>query len=258
MKDSFCVFSPVVDKEVLCGDSLSELFVESFSGEKLEDNDIVCITHKVVSKSEGQVVRLSSVSVSDIARHYAEIVKKDPRLIEVILSQSADVVSAVPNGPFIVRTKDGIVCANGAVDCSNSSTEDEVILLPQNIDASAARIRRELEAIYGVSLAVIICDSHGRAFRKGCCGVALGASGIEPLKSYIGKPDRRGRTMQSSKECIADELAGVANLVMGQGNESRPFVIVRGFNYCKKGGNASVIIRPREQDLFLSKFGGLK
>lgn len=186
---------------------------------------------------------------SDRAKETANLTGKDSRLIELILEESEEVLK-VRQGLIITRHRLGFVCANAAIDQSNTGEKDGVILLPKDPDKSAREIRKTIKQKLGINVAVIINDSHGRPFREGAVGVAVGIAGINPMLSYIGKMDRNGYVMRSSVEAIADEMASAATLLMGQGSESRPVVIIRGFQY--KAGNEGIktLIRPTKYDLF--------
>ncbi len=218
-------------------------------GETLHGGDILAVAHKIVSKAEGRMVDLSSVSPGEEARRYAELTGRDARLLEVILGEAAEELYASESGPFICRHRLGYVCANAGVDCSNSAP-DCAVLLPLDPSASAKALREGLERRYGVSIGVIVCDTHGRALREGVVGVALGSSGVGALKRYKGKPDRSGRALSTTVEAVADELASAAALLMGQSDEGRPVVIVRGMNI-PDGPDAKALIRSKERDVLL-------
>ncbi len=234
---AFIAFAPEGIPEIAKGDDLAEIIAGALEreGEALRGGDIVAVAHKIVSKAEGRIVDLSGVSAGEEALRYAELTGRDARLLEVILGEVAEVLHASPIGPFICRHRRGFVCANAGVDCSNSAP-GQAILLPLDTNASAKALREELERRYGVSLGVIVCDTHGRALREGVIGVALGASGIGALKCYRGKPDRQGRALSTTMEAVADE--------------SRPVVVIRGLNMPDSPG-AEALIRPAERDVLL-------
>lgn len=194
---------------------------------------------------------LREITPSQKAVQYGVLLGKEPALIQLILNESEEVLWAEKaNGPMICRHHRGFVCANAAVDCSNTQP-GHAVTLPLDPDLSAAQIRGEIERRLNIRIGTIICDTHGRSFRNGACGIAVGASGIVALKSYIGKKDRVGRVMESSIECYADELAAAATLVMGQGDEGRPIAVIRGFQGAIGEQCAKEIIRPQETDIFL-------
>ncbi len=244
------VFAPVVEEAVAAGGDIAALILRTCP-EPLEDGDILVIAHKIVSKAEGRLVALDSLTASPRAEQLGRFLGKDPRLIELILSESREVLYAErESGPLICLHRLGYVCANAAVDCSNAR-EGCAIALPADPDASAARIRASLEKAAGVRLGVLICDTHGRSFREGAVGVTVGASGVRVMRSYIGETDLAGRTLQSSVECWADELSAAATLVMGQAGESRPYAVLRGFADALGEQTAADIPREEERDIFL-------
>ena len=242
---------PVVNK----GDDLVVLIREGLmhDGISLENGDILVIAQKIVSKSEGRAVNLASVIPSQEAFDLAQKIAKDPRLTELILQESNSVLRTRP-GTIIVEHRLGFVCANAGIDHSNvsslHSTEDWVLLLPEDPDASARRLRERLEEITGISLGVLIIDSHGRAWRMGTAGVAIGFSGMPGLVDLRGKADLFGYTLEITQVGAADELASAASLVMGQAAEGTPVVHARGFPYALREGQLSELIRPEQEDLF--------
>ncbi|HEY57972.1 MAG TPA: coenzyme F420-0:L-glutamate ligase [Anaerolineae bacterium] len=245
------------------GDDLAALVWQALqeAGMALRDGDILVLAQKVVSKAEGRWVDLRTVAPSARARALAQVVQKDPRLVEVVLRESREVLRAVP-GVLIVEHRLGFVCANAGVDHSNvgpppgappqrvGSPEDWVLLLPADPDASAARLRRRWEALSGARLGVLIIDSHGRAWRLGTVGVAIGLSGLPGLVDLRGAPDLLGRELRVTTVGVADELAAAASLVMGQAGEGTPVVHVRGFPYPLREGSLGELLRPKERDLF--------
>jgi len=214
--------------------------------------DIFVLAQKVVSKAEGRMVDLATVKPSVEAIELAGKVQKDPRLVELILSESARVVRARP-GLLIVEHRLGFVMANAGVDQSNVASPDhsqQALLLPVDPDGSAARLREQLSKTLGVPVAVVINDSFGRAWRRGTCGVAIGAAGLPALMDLRGSPDLFGRELQVSITGHADEIAAAASLVMGQGAEGQPVVIVRGLTWRGSDNAASELVRPAAEDMF--------
>lgn len=216
------------------GDDLAALIVQHLTaaGEALQTGDILVVAQKVVSKAEGRLVKLSAVTPSDEAYRIAEIVEKDPRVVQVILDDSRDVLR-MRRHLFVVEQRRGWICANAGVDRSNVEQapdgDEYLALLPDDADASAAQLRQKLADYTGVAPAVIINDSHGRAWRVGTVGVAIGCAGLPPVWDQRGLPDLFGYTLQSSEECIADELAAAASLLMGQSSEGQPVIVVRDY-----------------------------
>ncbi len=224
------------------------------AGIDLRDGDILVLAQKIVSKSEGRWVDLATVEPTPEAIALAENIQKDPRQVELVLRESNQVLRT-RIGTMIVEHKLGFVCANAGIDHSNvagegSSQEEWVLLLPEDPDASAGRIRMSLEEAYKVRLGVIIIDSHGRAWREGVVGVAIGISGLPGLVDLRGKSDLYGYRLRITTVGAADELAAAASLVMGQADEATPIVHVRGFPYELREGRLGELLRAREMDLF--------
>jgi coenzyme F420-0:L-glutamate ligase/coenzyme F420-1:gamma-L-glutamate ligase len=217
----------------------------------LRDDDILIVTHKVVSKAEGRLVHLRDVQPSDLAKRFANQWGKDARQVEVVLRESARIVR-MDRGVIIAQTHHGFVCANAGVDASNVAGEDIVCLLPVDPDASAARVREALQRETGVRPAIIITDSFGRPWRQGIVNVAIGVSGIQPLVDYRGQPDDHGRVMNVSVIAIADELASAAELVTGKLGRC-PFVVARGYLSPGKSGQegrGADLLMDASMDLF--------
>ncbi|HYM68352.1 MAG TPA: coenzyme F420-0:L-glutamate ligase [bacterium] len=238
--------------DVLPGASLPDLLVDALRthGPVPQDGDIVVIAQKVVSKAEGSIVDLADVTPGEVAARLAREGGKDPRLIEVILRESKQVVRA-HGGVLITEHRLGFICANAGVDHSNVGIGPEVVsLLPRDPDASARAIREAVRGAFGASVAVVINDSHGRPHREGAVGVCIGAAGLEPLLSLVGRPDRYGYTMRSSVEAVADELAGAATLLQGQCDEGTPAVLIRGAPVPRGDGGAAKLLRDPSRDLF--------
>lgn len=239
---------------VKSGDDISKIIKEAIlkSDYDLCDGDIILIAETLISKAEGNIIKLDDIVPSDKAVEIAEICKKDPKLVEVILQNSTEIVEVGPN--FIVtETKQGFVCANAAIDESN--VEDGLATpVPENPDQSAREIREFLESEFEKDLAVIITDTQGRAFRIGAIGTAIGCSGINPLWVRVGEKDLYGRELETTEIATADELASAASLIMGQADEGLPVVIISGFsafNHLRKtDSDIRPLLRPKEFDVF--------
>lgn len=230
--------------EIETGARLGELIAEHTD---LRDGDIVVVSQKIVSKAEGRVHRLSSVSPSAEARRLADELGKEAELVELVLRESRTVLRA-ERGVLITETPHGFVCANAGIDSSNLADAGTVCLLPEDPDASARRIRAEITTAVGV----VIADSFGRAWRLGQAEVAIGCAGIEPLDDWRGRADAAGRELTATVIAIADEVAAAADLVRGK-DSGVPAVVVRGlsrFVTPEDGPGAASICRPREDDLF--------
>jgi coenzyme F420-0:L-glutamate ligase / coenzyme F420-1:gamma-L-glutamate ligase len=238
------------------GDSLARLILNSLQvgGISLLGGDILVVAQKIISKSEGRLVNLAQVSPSGQALAVAGRVEKDPRLVELILRESREVLRTRPGG-IIVEHRLGFVCANAGIDHSNvkgegSQDEEWVLLLPEDPDRSAENLRRSLEGDAGVRLGILIIDSHGRAWRTGTTGVAIGLSGLPGLVDLRGQMDLFGYQLRITQVGAADELAAAASLVMGQAAEATPVVHVRGFPYPLREASLGELLRPKNQDLF--------
>jgi len=236
------------------GDDLVELIASALkrNGIAPRAGDVLVVAQKIVSKAEGRVVDLKAVEPSAKARAIAAEVGKDPRLVEVILSESVRVVRAHWN-VLIVEHRLGFVMANAGVDQSNVGPADgaqRVLLLPENPDHSAGALRRGLAALTGIEVAVVINDSFGRAWRQGTAGVAIGVAGLPALVDLRGRPDLFGRTLEVSVIGFADEVAAAASLLMGQADEATPVVLVRGLRWSGPQSTAASLVRPAHEDLF--------
>jgi coenzyme F420-0:L-glutamate ligase/coenzyme F420-1:gamma-L-glutamate ligase len=234
------------------GDDLAQLLGDAVARSGgLRDRDVLVIAQKIVSKAEGRYVDLDQITPSPRAIEVARRCDKDPRLIEVILSDSVEIVRLRP-GLIITRHRLGFTSANAGVDRSNVAPEgiDRVLLLPIDPDRSAASIRATLRDRFGVDPAVIIADSHGRPHRLGTVGVAIGLSGMPGVEDWRGRKDLFGYTLQHTEVGLADQIAAAATLLLGQAAESIPAVIVRGAPFERREGSASEINRPAELDLF--------
>jgi len=240
--------------EVQPGADLAALVLSALSdaGAALRNGDVLVLAQKIVSKAEGRYVALRDVTPSPEACALAKETLKDPRLVELILRESSEIVRHRPNLIIAVHRL-GFVMANAGIDLSNLAPDDSgerALLLPYDPDASAARIRGALETASGARIGVAINDSFGRPWRNGVTGVAIGVSGLPALIDRRGAADRHGRALQVTEIAAADELAAAASLLMGQADEGRPAILVRGFPYTLREGSAQELIRAKAGDLF--------
>ena len=237
--------------EIKPGDDLAGIIAAALAaaGIGLKAEDVLVVTQKVVSKAEGRVVDLASITPRPEAEAWAAQWGKDARQVELVLQESVEVLRMAPGGLIISRTRHGFVCANAGVDLSNVGGGDVATLLPVDADASARALRNWLGELAGVQPAVIISDSFGRPWRNGIVNVAIGSAGREPQLDRRGTPDAQGRVMQSTVVAVADELASAADLAGGKVAQ-RPVVVVRGYEYHAGNGSASALVMDRELDLF--------
>jgi coenzyme F420-0:L-glutamate ligase / coenzyme F420-1:gamma-L-glutamate ligase len=222
------------------------------SGHRPQDRDVLVVAQKIVSKAEGRYRRLDEVTPSPRAQEIGRQSHKDPRLIEVILSESTEIIRC-KRDVVITEHRLGFVMANAGVDQSNVDHEggERVLLLPADPDGSCRELKRHLDAHFGVAFGVIINDSFGRAWRTGVVGVALGAAGLPSLVDMVGEPDLFGRKLRVTEVALADEIAAAASLVMGQAGERQPAVLVHGLDWGdRKETSARTLLRPKELDLF--------
>jgi len=235
---------------VKAGDDLAELIAAGLdrTGLELARGDILVVCQKVVSKSEGRIVDLGKIEPSEFAMTLARRWEKDPRAVEVVLRQSNRIVRN-DRGVIIAETGPGWVCANAGVDESNSPGASRAILLPEDPDASASRLRDAMRARFGVDVAVLITDTFGRPWRDGLTEVCLGIAGMNPMLDLRGTADLNGRELHHSVVAIADEVACAAGLLMEKAGAT-PVVVVRGYKFEPCESNAKVLIRPAEADLF--------
>jgi len=238
---------------VKTGDNLAELICDAAEkqGIPIQNEDVIVVTHVIVSRAEGKVVNLDGIVPSVFAESIAKRYEKDPALVEVVLRESKS-IRRMGDGKLIAESKHGFVCANSGVDKSNVPGERNVTLLPDDPDNSAEKIKQEIKRLRGCNVAVIISDTHGRPLREGEINVAIGVAGIKPLRDRRGEKDLFGYVLRVKNTAIADELASAAELVIGQADEGVPAAIIRGYNYLKsETAKATELIRTREKDLFL-------
>jgi coenzyme F420-0:L-glutamate ligase / coenzyme F420-1:gamma-L-glutamate ligase len=218
---------------------------------ELREGDVVVVSQKIVSKAEGRVRRLSAEIPGGKARRLAAVLGKEPALVELILAESREVLRA-ERGVLIVETHQGFVCANAGIDSSNLPEAGTAALLPEDPDASARRIRGEIAAASGVSVAAVVADSFGRAWRLGQAEVAIGCAGLTPLDDWRGRTDAGGRELEATLIAVADEAAAAADLVRDKASRI-PAVVVRGLDRyvtAEDGPGAATLRRPRHEDLF--------
>jgi coenzyme F420-0:L-glutamate ligase/coenzyme F420-1:gamma-L-glutamate ligase len=239
-----------VSNDIRLYNDLSAMILAAISHSQIEiqNDDILVVTHKIVSKAEGRVIDLASIKPSTKAIRMAKEHDKDPRVMELIVNESTQILRA-KNGIIISETKHGFVCANAGVDQSNVEG-DTAVLLPVAPDESASRLQDAVKKKVGKEIAVVITDTFGRTFRNGQTNVAIGIAGINPIKSYIGTYDMYGRKLRVTEIAVADEIASAAELVMGKA-EGTPVAIVRGYNF-ERASRSSVksLLRAKERDLF--------
>ena len=233
-----------IQKEIEPNDDLVDLILES---SEVNDGDVLVFSQKIVSKNDGRILSLSSVNPSLLANGIASSYGKDPRLVELILSESKRIVR-MENGIIIVETKHGFVCANAGIDESNVQ-DGYATLLPDNPDQSANLLKGKIEQKTGKNIAVIISDTFGRPFRLGQTNVAIGIAGLEPVLDYNGKPDTFGKIMQVTAIAIADEICSASELVMGK-VEKCPIAIVRNYNFNLSDAKIQKLLRSEHDDLF--------
>jgi len=233
------------------GDNLAELIAGAIDKMclKLAHGDILTVCQKIVSKAEGRLVNLNDIEPSELARRFAERWNKDPRAVELVLRQTSRIVR-MDNAVLIVETGPGWVCANAGIDESNSLNDDRAILLPEDSDASAVKLRTELKRHTGAEIAVLITDTFGRPWRDGLTEVCIGIAGIDPMLDLRGSTDLGGRELHHTVIAVADEIAAAAGLLMPKAGAT-PAVLVRGYQFQPvEGASAKALIRPAASDLF--------
>ena len=235
-----------IDHDVQPGENITELILSS-SKSTINDGDVIIISQKIISKQESRIVNLSMVIPSELATGIASEYEKDPRLVEVILSESNRIVR-MSNGVLITESYHGFICANAGVDESNVE-KGYATLLPKNPDESASNIRKKMFTMTRKNVAVLISDTFGRPFRLGQTDHAIGVSGIEPILSYEGKQDTFGKTLRVTALSSADELCAAAELVTGKTTKC-PIAIIRNFNFTQNNGNTTSMLRNEKEDLF--------
>lgn len=241
------------------GDDLVAILLDAIEQNEVQPKpgDVLVVAQKIISKAEGRYRQLSEVAPSPAANELARRTQKDPRLVELILEESSDIVRAVP-GVLIVRHRHGYVMANAGIDASNLSQqhgEDYVLLLPEDADESAARLRQQLTTTLGIEIGVVISDSFGRPWRNGVSNVAIGTAGLPALLDKRNEQDMNGRTLRVTQIAVGDLVASAAGLMMGEANEAIPAAWMSGLPSHYSGlqqlhNPASALVRPPEEDLF--------
>lgn len=244
------IISILINDDIREGDDISNLILKSIKEktESLKENDVIVITHKIVSKSEGRTIDLTKIIPSEESKKISSRTGKDPKLVELIISQSNEIIK-IQREIIITETKHGFVCANSGIDTSNVGNSNHVVLLPVDPDKSAREIRNYIRSKTKTNVAVIISDTFGRPFRKGQVNVAIGVAGINPIKSYIGDSDMYGNILRVTEIAIADEIASAAELVMGKSLRV-PVTIVRGYDFSSTDASISTVTRAKKDDLF--------
>ncbi|MEM3730323.1 MAG: coenzyme F420-0:L-glutamate ligase [Candidatus Bathyarchaeia archaeon] len=214
---------------VKAGDDIAKMIVEfaERNGLKIEDGDVIVIAQKIFSKAENRIVKLRDVVSSKKAKEIAKMTGKSPKFVELVLEETKKVIKASPE-VFLVEDKRGLICINAGIDKSNVEGSGNFTLLPENPDESAERCRRKIRELTGKNVAVIVCDTYSRPFRRGQVNFAIGIAGIKPFKDYRGKKDLFGQTLKVKNVAVVDEIAAAAELLMGQAEEARPIVIFKG------------------------------
>jgi len=236
------------------GDDLARIIVETAeeNGLKIEDGDVIVVAQKVFSKAEGRVVNLRDVAPSRKAQRLAKMVGKGPRFVELILRETKRVLKA-SREILLVEDVRGLICINAGIDKSNVEGRGEFALLPQNPDRSAEECRLRIKQLTGKEVAVIICDTYSRPFRRGQVNFAIGIAGINPFRDYRGRRDLFGQILKVKNVAVVDEIAAAAELVMGQAKEARPVIVFRGLDksvvFCEKCCVEELYI-SRKDDLF--------
>ena len=233
-----------ISKEIKINDNLAEIILNSTS---IKDEDVLVIAQKIISKQEGRIADLSKITPSLLAQGISSEYQKDPRIVELILSESKKIVR-MQNGIIVVETKTGFVCANAGIDESNVK-DGFATLLPIDSDASAKKLRESILKKTGKSVAIVVSDTFGRPFRMGQTNCAIGLSGIDPILDYAGTKDSFGNILRVTAIAISDEIASAAELVMGKNNQC-PVAIIRDYKFSNEHNSISDIIRPEQEDLF--------
>ncbi len=214
---------------------------------ELKEHDIVVISSTIVSKSEGRIISLNNVTATERAKLIAKRDNNDPRFVQAVLDESDEILLESPF--LLVRTRNGSICVNAGIDRSNVEGQDNILLLPKDPDESALKIKNSIFKYTGKKVSVIITDTNGRAFRIGQTGAAIGVAGIKATRDWRGTKDLFGRVLEVKNEAVVDEIAGFANILMGEGNGGMPIVIIRGLNLYHESYEIKELFRPEEEDV---------
>ncbi len=225
------------------GDDIASLVAEKT---ELEGHDIVIISSTIVSKSEDRILPLGGVRITRKAKDISEKNGNDPRFVQAVLDESEEILLESPF--LLVRTRNGSICVNAGIDRSNVDGEDNILLLPESPDGSAKKIKDSLFELTGKKVSVIITDTNGRAFRLGQTGAAIGIAGIKPTRDWRGTKDLFGRILEVKNEAVVDEVAGFANILMGEGDGGTPVVVIRGLDLYNESSGITELYRPEEED----------
>ena len=226
------------------GDDIARILSEQT---ELNEHDIVVISSTIVSKSEGRIIPLGTVKPTEWAKTIAKTNQNDPRFVQAVLDESEEILLESPF--LLVRTKHGSICVNAGIDHSNVEGGDNILLLPEDPDASALGIKKSIFKYSGKKASVVITDTNGRAFRMGQTGAAIGIAGIKATRDWRGTEDLFGRILEVKNEAVVDEIAGFANILMGEGNGGTPVVIIRGLELYDESSGIKELFRPEEEDV---------
>ncbi len=214
---------------------------------ELKEHDIVVISSTIVSKSEGRITLLNKIKVTAKAKTIAKRNDNDPRFVQAVMDESSEILIESPF--LLVRTRNGSICVNAGIDRSNVEGSDNILLLPEDPDRSALEIKKSLLRYTGKNVSVVISDTNGRAFRMGQTGAAIGVAGIKPTRDWRGTEDLFGRVLEVKNEAVVDELAGFANILMGEGNGGTPIVVIRGLDLYHESDGIKELYRPEKEDV---------
>jgi coenzyme F420-0:L-glutamate ligase/coenzyme F420-1:gamma-L-glutamate ligase len=226
------------------GDDIARILCEKT---QLNEHDIIVISSTVVSKSEGRTIALNNVNVTERAKAIAKINNNDPRFVQAVLDESEEILLESPF--LLVRTRNGSICVNAGIDRSNVEGSDNILLLPEDPDKSAKKIKDSIFKYTGKKVSVVITDTNGRAFRMGQTGAAIGIAGIKATRDWRGTKDLFGRVLEVKNEAVVDEIAGFANILMGEGSGGTPIVIIRGLNLYHESNGIKELYRPEKEDV---------
>jgi coenzyme F420-0:L-glutamate ligase/coenzyme F420-1:gamma-L-glutamate ligase len=226
------------------GDDIACILTEKA---ELKEHDIVVVSSTIVSKSEGRIISLDDVEATEKAKIIARRNANDPRFVQAVLDESEEILLESPF--LLVRTRNGSICVNAGIDRSNVEGEDNVLLLPEDPDKSALEIKESIFKYAGKTVSVVITDTNGRAFRMGQTGAAIGIAGIKPTRDWRGTEDLFGRVLEVKNEAVVDEIAGFANILMGEGSGGTPVVVIRGLELYDECYGIKELYRPESEDV---------